>query len=88
MLFLLAMDPLHKLFSYAQKSGLLQKISGNCENFRVSLYTDDAAVFIKPMTQDLAVTTLILKIFADASGLVTNISKTELYPIFLPKYEC
>jgi hypothetical protein len=47
----------------------------------MSLYADDAAVFIKPSAQDLAVTRQILKLFGEASGLITNLEKTEFYPI-------
>jgi hypothetical protein len=43
----------------------------------MSLYADDAAVFIKLYQQDLQVTLEIMNIFAKASGLFTNITKTE-----------
>jgi hypothetical protein len=46
----------------------------------VSLYADDAAVFINPSSQDLYTTMLILRIFGQASGLVTNMEKTVPYP--------
>jgi hypothetical protein len=81
MLFLLAIEPLHKLFRKAQKLNLLGKLSKESECFRISLYADDAAVFIKPIEQDLHTTLSILNIFADASGLVTNMGKTKVYPI-------
>jgi hypothetical protein len=48
MLFLLAMEPLHKLFHYAQNTGALSYLHPNCAGFRMSLYVDDAAVFISP----------------------------------------
>lgn len=50
-------EPLHKLFQYAQRMSMLQRINVSCTNFRVSLYGDDAAVSIKPTSQDYAVTT-------------------------------
>jgi hypothetical protein len=77
MLFLLAIEPLHRLFSKAQEMGLLAKIG----NFRVSFYADAAALFIKPTDQDLCIAEAILGIFAEASGLKTNMSKTEFYLI-------
>jgi hypothetical protein len=47
----------------------------------MSLYVDDAALFLKPTSHDLFVTIGILDIFARASGLETNMSKIECYPI-------
>jgi hypothetical protein len=76
MLFLLAM-----LFQHAQLMGALGFLYGSCARFRVSLYAYHAAVFINPTSQDLCTTLLILKIFGQASGLITNMEKTELYPI-------
>jgi hypothetical protein len=64
MLFSLAMKPLHRLFKKAQQTGLLQHLSNGCEAFRVFLYADDAAVFIKPTPTDLQVTNCILSIFS------------------------
>jgi hypothetical protein len=79
--FLLAMEPLHRLFKKAQEVGLLAKLSKECDRFRVSLYADDATLFIKPTEEDLNVTIEILSIFAAASGLCTNMAKSECYPI-------
>jgi hypothetical protein len=81
MLFLLAMEPLHMLFHHAQSSGTLSFLHQNCANFRMSLYADDAAVSIHPTARDLATTKHILQIFGDASGLITNLDKTNFYPI-------
>jgi hypothetical protein len=49
--------------------------------FRVSIYADDASIFIKPTKNDLNVTIEMLSIFAVASGLFTNTEKSECYPI-------
>jgi hypothetical protein len=81
MLFLLAMELLYLLFQYVQSMGALSFLHGSCARFRVSLYAGGATVFINPSSQDLYTTMLILRIFGQASGLVTNMEKTELYPI-------
>jgi hypothetical protein len=65
----------------AQEIGILGYLHQNCASFRMSLYADGAAVFINPTAQDLQATRFILQLFADASGLSTNLEKTELYPI-------
>jgi hypothetical protein len=64
MLFLLAMEPLHKLIAKAQQKGLLSRLSNICDSFRMSLYADDAAIFINPTLQDLKATIHIMSIFA------------------------
>jgi hypothetical protein len=69
------------LFAKAQEMQLRQKLSTTCDVFRVSLYADDAVVFIQPTEYEMNVTNFILELFADASGLETNISKTHFYPI-------
>jgi hypothetical protein len=81
MLFLLAMEPLHRLFKRAQEVGLLSKVTRSCDNFRLSLYADAAALFIKPTSNELEATHCILDIFAGASGLKTNMEKTQFFPI-------
>jgi hypothetical protein len=81
MLFLLAMEPLHRLFYKAQHDGLLNKLSNGCDRFRVSLYADDAAVFIRPTSMEVVVIEYILDLFAKVSGLVTNLDKTVFFPI-------
>jgi hypothetical protein len=81
MLFLLAMEPFYKLFRKAQADVLLGRVSKGCENFRISLYADAAAIFINPHVLEWKVTSSILNIFVEASGLITNLDKIEFYPI-------
>jgi hypothetical protein len=52
MMFLLAMEPLQLLFKYAQITGVLDRLHANCNDFRISVYVDDAAVFINPTKHD------------------------------------
>jgi hypothetical protein len=47
----------------------------------MSLYVDDIAVFSNPTSHGIQATTYILQLFAEASGLSTNMDKTEFYPI-------
>jgi hypothetical protein len=81
MLFLLTMEPLHKLVQKAQKANLLNRVNPSCDMFRIFLYADDAALFIKPTVSGLRSEFCILDIFAGASGLVSNMEKTQFYPI-------
>lgn len=60
---------------------LLTPIGTDPSRIRTSLYGDDAEVFIRPTSHDLANLQLILDFFGEATGLKTNIQKTELYKI-------
>jgi hypothetical protein len=73
MLFLLATEPLHLLFKKVQEGGLMQQLCPKCDACRVSLYADNAALFINPTKQEVDTTDFILTMFAEASGLVTNL---------------
>jgi hypothetical protein len=81
MIFLLAMEPLCLLFQRAQHLGLLNTLQRCDENFKMSMYTDDAAIFINLTANELRATRYILKIFGEASWLISNLDKTEYYPI-------
>jgi hypothetical protein len=80
MLFLLAMEPLHRLCQKAQQMGILSRVSKSCEVFRVFLYADNVAVFIKPTEQDHSSIKAILQIYSQTSGLHVNMDKTHFSP--------
>jgi hypothetical protein len=46
MLFLIAIEPLYKLFKKADQFGLLSNLSRSYDNLKMSLYADNAAIFI------------------------------------------
>jgi hypothetical protein len=79
MLFLLAMEPLHRLCQKAQQMGILSRVSKSCEVFRVFLYPDNVAVFIKPTEQDHSSIKAILQIYSQTSGLHVNMDKTHFF---------
>jgi hypothetical protein len=81
MLFILVMDVLNSLFAKAGNEGLLQPLSRRMAGQRVSLYADDVALFIKPIEEELQITRDILRVFGEASGLQTNIQKSNIIPI-------
>jgi hypothetical protein len=75
------MEPLHRLIKKAQLLGLHGKLAKSCEAFRISLYADDDAFFIRPTEQEFLITNHIMKTSEEASGLMTNLCKIEFYPI-------
>jgi len=72
MLFIIAMEPLQKLFDIAAAQGLLSPLAGRNANLRASLYADDAAIFLNPVKEEVQVAADLLQIFAHASGLFIN----------------
>jgi hypothetical protein len=80
-LFVLAIDPLQQLIDQATHRKLLSKLGAKAARFRASLYADDAAIFIKPMHKDITNLASILQSFGVATGLRTNLKKTQLVPI-------
>ena len=48
LLFIIAMEPLQRLFDLAVSDGLLSDIGGRTIKLRASLYANDAAIFLKP----------------------------------------
>ena len=83
MLFILAMDPLQCLFDKATQQGLLCPIGADPIRMRTSLYADDAALFVRPKVDDLITVRQLLQTFGDATGLHTNLHKSEIYRISL-----
>jgi hypothetical protein len=47
----------------------------------MSLYADDAAMFLRPIATDVANLQELLTQFGQATGMCTNIQKSEIVPI-------
>jgi hypothetical protein len=75
MLFIIAMDVMHRLFLKASNDGVLGKMHPSKVKFQCSLYADDVILFIHPTTQEATTVKEILTIFSTASGLHTNLAK-------------
>jgi hypothetical protein len=81
MLFILVMDVLNQLVQRASEEGLLQPLSTRNMQHCISLYADDAVLFLSPTASDISVVMDILHLFGSASGLRTNIQKSSGFPI-------
>ena len=76
MLFILVMDVLNSLFTKAGDLELLQPLTQGNPGQRISLYADDIVLFIRPQEVEMNLTMSILDMFAEASGLQTNLQKS------------
>lgn len=86
MLFIIAMEPLQRLFDIVTSEGLLLPMGGRVTRLRASLYADDAAVFLNPIKEEVQVVADILHIFGQASDLLINQSKCAVYPIWCDSF--
>jgi hypothetical protein len=81
LLFIIAIDPLHRLFHGATSLGHLLPFPVREACFRASLYADDAVVFINPITGEIVFLLYLLHSFGSASELQNNIDKCSIAPI-------
>ena len=81
MLFIIALEPLQALLALAEQESQLEPIHHSAAKIRVSLYADDAAVFLNPVKEDVKMALQILEVFGQASGLQVNLEKSAVYPI-------
>jgi len=82
MLFIIAMDMLHRLFAKAVSDGVLKRMRPSEIKYQCSLYADDVIMFIKPTVQEALAVKHILNLFGEVSGLQTNMTKCSITPIF------
>ena len=81
MLFILAMDPLQRLLELATQHGILSPLPSAAARWRISMYADDAAIFINPIKDDLEAIKTVLQAFGNFSGLQINLQKSSIHPI-------
>lgn len=85
LLFIFAMDVLHKLFIKASEDGVLRPMQPAEIKYQCSFYADDVILFIRPTRNEATVVRTILEIFGQASRLHTNLAKCSITPIFSGK---
>lgn len=55
MLFILTLEPLQRLLAMAEEDQALSPINNRTAKIRISLYADDAAVFVNPVKEEVQV---------------------------------
>ena len=81
LLFVIAMEGLNVLVSYAEARGTLVSFGINAIKERIFLYADDVILFTSPDQQTLVATQCILDMFALAPGLHINPNKFVITPV-------
>jgi mannosylglycoprotein endo-beta-mannosidase len=80
-LFILAIDTLHGILETATANGILSSVRGRHAKLRLSLYADDAIIFINPVHDEVNALFGILERFGSATGLKLNLNKCTVAPI-------
>jgi hypothetical protein len=80
-LFILAIDTLQYIFQKATTEELLTPLRDRAARLRLSLYADDATVFVNPNRSNIDMVMAIMQSFGEASGLRINMSKSFVAPI-------
>jgi hypothetical protein len=78
MLFILVMNIINLLIAKAAEMGLLQPLSSRNLQHRLSIYADDVVLFLRPADNELQIISYILRLFGEASGLKTNMTKSSI----------
>jgi hypothetical protein len=81
MLFILTMDPLEQVLDMVTRQGLLNPMGADPIKFRTSLYADDVMLFLRPIASDVTNLQHLLHQFGKATGLCTNVQKSEIFLI-------
>jgi len=81
MLFILAMEPLQRLLELATTNGAITQVAHRSAKLRISMYADDAAIFLNPILEEVREVAFILSVFGNASGLLVNVAKSACFPI-------
>jgi hypothetical protein len=83
-LFILAIDMLQHVFRWATEAALLSLLRERTTRLRLSLYADDAVIFINPVQSDVDMVMAILSHFGAVPGLKINVGKSSVVAIRYP----
>uniref|UniRef100_A0A453T3H5 Reverse transcriptase domain-containing protein n=1 Tax=Aegilops tauschii subsp. strangulata TaxID=200361 RepID=A0A453T3H5_AEGTS len=81
LLFILAIDPLHRVLKAAVEQDLIAPLPGREIKLKVSLYADDAVIFANLDRHEVDTIMEILNEFRNATGLHVNPAKSTTTPI-------
>jgi hypothetical protein len=69
LLFVIAIDPLQRLLEVATEFGMLTKLRGRSPDLRISMFADDAVIFVTPTKGEVSMLARILELFGETTGL-------------------
>jgi hypothetical protein len=81
LLFILALEPLHRILVKAKQNGLLSQFSKQHGRLRAIFYADNVALFLNPVKEEVQTIFQLLDFFGQTSGLKINCAKCTFFPI-------
>jgi hypothetical protein len=75
------MEALNALITKAVQANFLQPLAVQQAKHQISLYADDAILFLRPNRDALLLISQLLKAFGHALGLRTNLAKSLVPPL-------
>lgn len=81
LLFVIAINTLQRILELATDMNIFTKLRERVPLCRISMYGDDATLFIEPRKEELDALANILELFGEATGLKTNFHKSTAIPI-------
>lgn len=82
LLFIIAMETFSRLITTVRQQGVLRSLRRDGISFQCSIYADDVILFLHPERAEADAIMGILNIFAEATGLRTNMAKCSITNIF------
>jgi hypothetical protein len=77
----LEFDTLQHIFNKVTEACLLSPLRDRAARIRLSLYADDATVFLNAARQEVDLVMVIMQHFGEATSLCINVSKSSVVPI-------
>jgi hypothetical protein len=81
LLFVISIDPLQRLLEVAIDLRMLTKLCGCSLDLCISMFADDATIFVTPTKGEVSMLARILELFGETTCLKTNFYKTTVAPI-------
>lgn len=75
MLIILVKNVLTHIFSKASEAGLLQPLSSQAIQHRISIYVDDVVSFLRPIASDIDLSLDLFNLFGEASKIENKCAK-------------
>jgi hypothetical protein len=82
MLFDIAINPLQCILQVGTDLGLIHRLPWKCVLFQISLYADDAAIFMDLLCEYISTLAQILNNFGNMTILIVNFEESLVVPIY------
>lgn len=68
-------------FLMPERTACCSPLCSRALHHRISIYADDVVLFLRPLASDIDLSLDVLNLFGEASGLKTNVQKSNVFPV-------